>query len=377
MSRRTIRLAGIAAFLAAGSLLAACGSSGSPTAAAGSTTAAGGSAASSGTGSSGTSASVTSASGPTTNKAWSKFHFVIADNGGDGTQDLASILGTFKNASYSVSFARFSFGPPLVQALVSGKADIGSVGDVPPLTGAATEFGFKVVGIERSFTQGESGEDILVPKNSPLKKLSDLKGKTIAVPQGSSAHGLVLLALNSVGLKPSQVKLDFLDPAPGAQAFNSGKVDAWAIWNPQAQVAIEHGARVLAYGKPPIDQDNDYYVASDKSLSNPVRRAALADVLERIGEEFTYARKHPAVFAQAIEQEDGLSPSDAKAYVAAQQYKIDPIEPSDIQAEQKLADLFLASGQIKKTVNVTSITDNILPAGYDSATASTSSLPAK
>ena len=370
MSRITARFTGAVALAATAGLLAACSSSGSSAPAA-----AGNSAGSSPAAAVSTAPAAVSSS-PTTNPAWSQFHFVIADNGGDGTQALAGILGTFKNASYSVSFARFSYGPPLIAALAAGKADIGSVGDVPPISGAATEFGFKIVGIERAFTQGESGEDIIVKANSGIKTLADLKGKTIAVPQGSSAHGLALLALHSVGLKPSDVKFVFLDPAAGAQAFASGQVDAWSIWNPQATLAVEHsGGRVLVYGRPPIDQDNSYYVATQPDLSNPVKRAALADVLERIGEEFTYARQHPAVYAQAIEQEDGLTPADAKAYVATLQYKIDPIEPSDIQAEQQLAALFYASGQIKTKVAVTTITDNLLPLGYDSSKANTSNLP--
>jgi sulfonate transport system substrate-binding protein len=370
MSRTVIRLAGAAALAAATGVLAACGNSG-PAAAPASTSPAAATSAASGS----TAADVV-ASAPTANPAWSQFHFVIADNGGDGTQALASILGTFKDASYSVSFARFSYGPPLVEALVTGKADIGSVGDVPPITGAATEYGFKIVGIQRAFTQGESGEDIIVKANSGIKTLADLKGKTIAVPQGSSANGLALLALNSVGLKPSDVKLVFLDPATGAQAFASGQVDAWAIWNPQATLAVEHsGGRVLVYGKPPIDQDNSYYVASQADLANPVKRAALADVLERIGEQFKYARLHPAVYAQAIEQEDGISAADARAYVATLQYKVNPIEPADIAAENQLAALFFESGQLKTKVNVASITDNLLPAGYDSSKANVSNLP--
>lgn len=371
MSGKTIRLAAVAALLATTGALAACGSSsgGAASAATGSDPA--------GTAATDAAAASTVPSAPTTNPAWSKYHFVIADNGGDGTEALASLLGTFKNASYTVSFARFSYGPPLVQALASGKADIGVVGDVPPLTGAASEYGFKIVAIERAFKQGESGEDIIVKKDSPIKSLADLKGKTIAVPQGSSAHGLVLLALHSVGLKPSDVKLDFLDPAAGAQAFASGKVDAWAIWNPQAELALKNSdGRVLAAGKPPIDQDNDYYVASAATLSDPVKRAALADVLERIGEEFTYAEQHHDVYAKAMEEEDGLSPSDAEAYVAAEQYKIDTIEPSDVRAEQQLANLFYESGQIKKTINVHSIIDNLLPAGYDSSKDNTGNLPA-
>ncbi len=195
-------------------------------------------------------AATTSASKPLSNfqpsaashHAWSKYSFVIGDNGGDGSQALSQLTGVFNKAPYKVTFARFTYGPPLVQAASSGDIDLGSVGDVPPITGAASEYGFSVVGVAHYINTKIPDEDIIVPKGSPIHSLSQLKGKKIAVPEGSSANGLVLLALKSVGLKFSQVHIDYLSPAAGATAFQSGKVDAWAIWNPQV-VARGQGRR--------------------------------------------------------------------------------------------------------------------------------------
>jgi len=298
---------------------------------------------------------------------WSKYTFTIGDNGGDGSQELAKLTGAFADAPYKVKFARFTFGPPLVQAAASGAIDLGSVGDVPPITGAAKEYGFSVVAVSRSLTPDQAAENIIVPKGSSIKTLADLKGKRIAVPEGSSAHGLVLNALKSVGLTPSDVHLVFLDPAAGATAFQTGKVDAWAIWNPQSSIAIEHGARVIAKGLPPIDQTSNYYVANDASLKDPQKRAALQDVLQRLGAEFHYAIQHPDVYAQAVSTEEGISLADAKTSLKAFEARITPVEPQDIAAEQKLSDAFLAADQITKKVDITGITDNLLPAGYDSS----------
>ncbi|GGO93412.1 aliphatic sulfonate ABC transporter substrate-binding protein [Wenjunlia tyrosinilytica] len=298
---------------------------------------------------------------------WSKYTFTIGDNGGDGSQALAKITGVFDNAPYKVKFARFTYGPPLVQAAASGDIDLGSVGDVPPITGAAKEYGFKVVAVNRSLRPTQAVENIIVPKGSKLRKLADLKGRKIAVPQGSSAHGLALNALKSVGLSPKDVHLVFLDPAAGATAFNTGKVDAWAIWNPQSAIAVKNGARILAKGLPPIDQTSSYYVASDKSLKDPTKRAALTDVLKRLSYEFAWGVKHPDKYALALSQEEGISLSDAKTSLAAFETRVTPVEKADIEAEQKLADAFLEAGQITKKVDVSSITDNILPAGYDSS----------
>ncbi|MFF0066406.1 aliphatic sulfonate ABC transporter substrate-binding protein [Streptomyces sp. NPDC005279] len=298
---------------------------------------------------------------------WKKYTFTIGDNGGDGSQELAKTTGVFDDAPYKVKFARFTYGPPLVQAAASGDIDLGSVGDVPPITGAAKEYGFKVVAVNRSLRPDQALENIIVPKGSTLKTLKDLKGKKIAVPQGSSAHGLALNALKSVGLTPKDVKLVFLDPAAGATAFNTGKVDAWSIWNPQSAIAVKNGARILAKGLPPIDQTSSYYVASDTSLKDPTKRAAITDVLKRLSLEFAWAVKHPGEHAQALSKEQGIPLADAKATLAAFQFRVTPVETSDIAAEQKLADAFREAGQITKKVDVASISDNLLPAGYDSA----------
>jgi sulfonate transport system substrate-binding protein len=299
---------------------------------------------------------------------WSQYTFTIGDNGGDGTQALAQLSGVFDNAPYKVKFARFTYGPPLVQAAASGDIDLGSVGDVPPITGAAQEYGFKVVAVERSLTPTQADENILVPKGSPIQTLAELKGKKIAVPQGSSAHGLVLNALKSVGLTTKDVQIDFLSPAAGATAFETGKVDAWAIWNPQSAIALQNGARVLAKGLPPLDQTSSYYVASEATLNNPTKRAALTDVLERIAREFAWAVKNPGEYAKALVQEDGIPLSEAQASVTAEESRVTPVEPSDIAAEQLLSDSFLQARQISKQVLVSSIVENILPAGFKSST---------
>jgi sulfonate transport system substrate-binding protein len=318
-------------------------------------------------------AATTSASKPLSNfqpsaashHAWAKYTFVIGDNGGDGSQALSQLTGVFAKAPYKVTFARFTYGPPLVQAASSGDIDLGTVGDVPPVTGAATEFGFSIVGVAHYINTKIPDEDIIVPKGSPIHSLKQLKGKKIAVPEGSSANGLVLLALKSVGLTPQDVQLDFLSPAAGATAFQSGKVDAWAIWNPQVSLAVKAGARIIAKGLPPIDQASNYYVAPDKDLTGP-KRAALTDLFERVAAEFAYAVKHPAVYAQALSQEDTISLADAKAIVPASEWYIAPAASSDIQAEQNLSDAFFQAGQIKKQVSISQIVKNILPSGYDS-----------
>jgi sulfonate transport system substrate-binding protein len=308
-----------------------------------------------------------STAGASDHPEWSQYTFTIGDNGGDGSEELAKATGVFDNAPYKVKFARFDFGPPLVQAAASGDIDLGSVGDVPPITGAAKQFGFKVVAVQRGADATKAAENIIVPKDSPIQTLADLRGKKIAVPQGSSAHGLALLALKSAGLTPKDAQLVYLSPAAGATAFNTGKVDAWSIWNPQSAVAVSGGARIIAKGLPPIDQVNNYYVAGDKSLNDPARRAALADLLTRVARTFTWAQQHPDDYAKAIAKETGVSLEDAKATVDAFPFKITQVLPEDVKSEQALSDAFSDAGEIPVKVDFTTVTDNILPDGFDSS----------
>jgi len=177
---------------------------------------------------------------------------------------------------------------------------------------------------------------------------------------------LALLALKSVGLTPKDVQLVYLSPAAGATAFNTGKVDAWSIWNPPSAIAVKDGARIIAKGIPPIDQVNNYYVATDKSLNDPAKRAALADVLTRIARIFNWAQLNPDEYAKAIAKETGISKEDARTTVDAYQFKVTQVLPEDIKAEQDLSDAFFEAGEITKKVDVAEITDNLLPDGFDS-----------
>jgi sulfonate transport system substrate-binding protein len=344
MSNKSFRIVGAAVLLTVASALAACSSAKAPDAPL-------------------SSGSPSAGSHP----EWSQYTFTIGDNGGDGNEELSKITGAFDDAPYKVKFARFDYGPPLVQAAASGDIDLGSVGDVPPITGAAKQFGFKIVAVQRGADATKAPENVIVPKDSPLQTLADLKGKRLAVPQGSSAHGLALLALKSVGLSPKDVELVYLSPAAGGTAFNTGKVDAWSIWNPQSAIAVKDGARILAKGLPPIDQVNNYYVASEKSLNDPTRRAALADVLTRIGREFNWAQQNPDHYAKAIAKETGVSIEDARATVDAYPFKITQFLPEDLKAEQALSDAFFEAGEITTKVDVNTISDNLLPDGFDSS----------
>lgn len=300
----------------------------------------------------------------TGNPAWKKYTFTIGEQS-DGIVQLAEESGAFDDAPYTIKWAKFEYGPPLVQAAATGDIDLGNVGSVPPITGAAKDLGFKIVSVQSPLKKHDSSEDIVVPKGSPIKKLADLEGKRVAVPQGSSAHGLALNAIQSVGLTPKDVKFVFLPPAEGQAAFSSGKVDAWSIWDPQASLAVDKGARVIAKGLPPLDYGTSFYVASNKTLEDKVKRAALADVLKRIANSYEFGNDNLDVWSKAYAKETGLELDLVKELIKGWRNKLTYVSDEQVTAEQKLADNFFDAGEITKKVDVPTVVDNILPKGYD------------
>src|SRR5207245_5772966 len=151
-----------------------------------------------------------------------------------------------KAAGYKVVWTEFPSGPPLLEALNVGAIDFGNTGEAPPIFAQAAGAPLQYVAYEPPAPKGEA---ILVPKDSPLKSVADLKGKRVALNKGSNVHYLLVKALEKAGLKYTDIQPVFLAPSDALAAFTRGSVDAWVIWDPyEAAAEASTGARILADG---------------------------------------------------------------------------------------------------------------------------------
>ena len=80
----------------------------------------------------------------------------------------------------------------MLQAMGAGSVDIGGVGNAPPVFAAAGGSKITIVG---AYQANPPGSALLVPKSSPIHIVAQLKGKRIAVAQGSSADYHMLTVL--------------------------------------------------------------------------------------------------------------------------------------------------------------------------------------
>jgi sulfonate transport system substrate-binding protein len=260
-----------------------------------------------------------------------------------GTEALLRAAGAVDNLPYKIAFSTFTSGPPQIEAATAGKIDFAITGNSPPIFGAASNAKVKVVA---AYDGGGNGDQIVVHADSPIRSISDLRGKSIAVGKGSSAHGHILGQLEKTGLSTSDVTLVFLQPADALSAFTKRQADAWAIWDPYtAQTAAQLPVRSIGYARD-VTNGNWFGIASDQALADPKRNTALADLLVRYEKAARWAKDNPQKWAQSYAAAVGLDLKVAEV-VQGRSLRL-PTELDDeiVASEQKIADLFAASGQI-------------------------------
>jgi len=259
-----------------------------------------------------------------------------------------SLEGKLKAIGYSVEWKEFPAGPQMLEALNVGAIDFGNTGETPPIFAQAAGAPLVYFAYEPPAPKGEA---ILVPPDSPIKTVADLKGKTIALNKGSNVHFLLVEALKKAGVKYSDVKPAFLTPADARAAFERGAVDAWVIWDPyQASAEKTFKARELvnAEGLVPNYQ---FYLASRKALDEHAK--ALGVVLAQLREVDGWAKGDIKAVAAQLSPSIGIPADVLEVALKRQSYGIRQIDAKVIADQQKLADVFFGLGLIPKALKIT------------------------
>ena len=147
--------------------------------------------------------------------------------------EVAVQKGWFKEAGVDVEFVWLEYVPSM-DAFAAGKVDAVCVtnGDAMVM-GATGKKSTCIVINDFSY-----GNDMIVAKPG-IRKVSDLKGKKIGVELNFVDHLLLLKALESAGLKESDVTLVNMATNDTPQALASGGVDAIAAWQPNSGQALK------------------------------------------------------------------------------------------------------------------------------------------
>jgi len=247
----------------------------------------------------------------------------------------------------AVKWTEFPAGPVLLEGLNVGSIDFGTVGEAPPIFAQAAGARLVYVGHEPA---SPGSEAIVVPKNSTLRTLADLRGKKIALNKGSNVHFLLVRALEKAGIPYSAIQPIYLPPADARAAFERGSVDAWVIWDPFLAAAEQQlGARVLADGRNLVSNHQFYLAARSFAEKHADINRILLEEIAKVDE---WGKANPGEVSTILSAQTGLPKNVVDLAASRYAYGVKPMSAEVVREQQRIADAFHALKLIPKPIAV-------------------------
>jgi sulfonate transport system substrate-binding protein len=258
----------------------------------------------------------------------------------------ATLEKHFAPQGIEVKWVEFSSGPPMLEAMNVGSVDYGAVGDSPPIF--AQSAGAAIV-----YAAGQpitNGQGILVPANSSIRGIADLKGKRVGFTKGSSAHNVIVQTLEKAGLTYADITPVYLTPPDAGPAFANGSIDAWSIWDPYFAIGeTKQNGRILVNASE-ITKTNSFYIANRDFAKT--RGAVLQQIIDVTSSTAKWAESHRDEVAKALSAVTNI-PLDIQTVAANRSsFAVGPITDDIILTQQGVADRFFKLGLIPKPVVV-------------------------
>ncbi|MBP5778456.1 MAG: ABC transporter substrate-binding protein, partial [Campylobacter sp.] len=134
-----------------------------------------------------------------------------------------------------VELVKYGSWPELLDALNTGKVDGASV--LIELAMKSKENGAKIKAVALGH---KDGNVVIVSKN--INNVSDLKGKTFAIPHRQSSHHILLQdTLKRGGLSTADINLVELPPTEMPSALASGTIDGYSVAEPFGAISVAIG----------------------------------------------------------------------------------------------------------------------------------------
>ena len=247
----------------------------------------------------------------------------------------------------SVSWTEFNAGPVQLEALNVGSIDFGDVGEAPPIFAQAAGAPLVYAGATVPRPQLEA---VIVPKASPIQKVSDLKGKKVAFNKGSNVQYFLVKLLEKNGLKYGDVTPIFLSPPDARAAFERGAVDAWLIWDPflaAAQKTLD--ARLLVDASGVVNNRAYYFTSRNFATHNT---DVLKIAIEEINAVDTWVSQNKSAAAGELSAVLGLEPRITELYVNRSEFGTAPVTREILAEQQAIADTFFELKLIPKKLNL-------------------------
>ena len=243
----------------------------------------------------------------------------------------------------TVTWVEFASGPPMLEAMNAGSLDLGQTGDAPPVFAQAA--GANIVYVAGQ--QITNGQGILVKPGSGINTIAELKGRRVGFTRGSSAHNVVVLALERAGLSYRDITPIYLSPPDGAAAFASGNLDAWAVWDPFYAIGQDQGGRILVDASA-LGKTSSFYVANrDFAVRGP---RLLQTVIATLAAAARWAEAHRDQVARSLAEVTGVDLAIQTIAANRSSFAIGSVTDDIIATQQAVADRFYQLGLIPRAI---------------------------
>jgi aliphatic sulfonates family ABC transporter substrate-binding protein len=189
---------------------------------------------------------------------------------------VAQKQGFFTQNGINVTIRDYDTGLASTNALLNGEVDIAGAAEYPIVRLALQNQSIQTIAVINK----SALENLMCRRDHGIENVSDLKGKTIALPQGTIAEFYLarLLSLNNVSM--SDVTLVNMTLSQSADALVNGDVDAIVNWQPYTNaVADRLGGNAVVWSVQSSQQSygvmicRDDWVAANPDLVNKFLKA--------------------------------------------------------------------------------------------------------
>jgi sulfonate transport system substrate-binding protein len=277
---------------------------------------------------------------------------------GEGDTQLLLKTAGIESAGLKIQFSNFASGQLVVEALDGGALDLGGMSEIPPIFAAAsTIHSFRQIAVLHGDVNNQV---VLVPRDSRIDSLADLKGKRVGYVRATTAQYFLIRMLESVGVGWNEITAIPMGVSDGLAAFSNGALDAWAIYGYPIQRAIAtEGARILktAFG---ILSGNYLVSAHVDALADPARVELIGQYLRTARRGYAWAAANEDTWTRAIAADIGVPLSYVQDEFKRKSdvYSLRPVDAAAIASQQRVADLFAQQQLLPKAVDVTRLWDD-------------------
>lgn len=222
---------------------------------------------------------------------------------------LVKALGLAETAfgDTTVEYINFKSGRDVNTAMASGGIDVGLIGSVGVAVGIAQNLPYQPYFIHSIIGEAEA----LAVKDN-INSISDLRGKKIAVPFGSTSHFTLLSLLSLENIAENELTILDLQPQDLVAAWQRGDIDGGYIWYPNLPKLVNDGGKILVTSAEMADKG---VVTADLGVVRQEFADSYPEAMKKyvgvLDEAVEFYRQSPEEAGAKIAPELGISPEES------------------------------------------------------------------